>query len=208
MRSVAILSRKGGTGKTTLALHLAVAAEEAGLPTAVFDLDPQVSAALWADRRGKSFPAVMPAQGPRLSRFLAQAEQQEAKLVILDTPPEANEVTEMALAAADLALIPCRPSALDLAAINSSVRLARDSGKPFFVVINAAPAQGRETAEMRAALDAAGVTVAPIALYHRKAYSAGMQDGRTAPELDPHGKAAAEIAALLSWLRETIKIDK
>ena len=88
MHSVAILSRKGGTGKTTLALHLAVAAEDAGLSTAVFDLDPQVSAALWADRRGDTFPAVIPAQGPRLPHLLAQAEQQKAKLVIFDTPPK------------------------------------------------------------------------------------------------------------------------
>ena len=60
MKTLAILSRKGGAGKTTTALHLSVALEEMGLSVAVFDLDPQASASLWADRRGEG-PPVRPA---------------------------------------------------------------------------------------------------------------------------------------------------
>jgi len=200
LKTVAIISRKGGAGKTTLALHLAVAAEACGIVTAVFDLDAQASAALWADSRGDPMPAVKPAQGPRLPILLEQAQAHGANLIILDTPPEADTTAAIAVEKADTILIPCRPSALDLGAINTSIRLARASGKPFFVVINAAPAQGREVAETRATLTASHITVAPIVLHQRKAYAAWIQQGRTAQEIEPHSKAATEIQDLLLWL--------
>jgi chromosome partitioning protein len=81
------------------------------------DLDPQASAALWADHRGNAFPAVLPAQAPRLAGLPAQAQADSADLVLLDTPPEADGIGSAAAAAADLTLIPCRPSALDLDAV-------------------------------------------------------------------------------------------
>lgn len=204
MKTLAIVSRKGGAGKTTLALHLAVAAEAHGITTAVFDLDPQASAALWADHRGEGFPAVRPAQGPRLGVLLEQARAQDADLVILDTPPEADVIARDAAEHADVILIPCRPSALDLDAIGASVRIARNCGKPFFVVVNAAPVQGVETREMRTALAGAGVELAPVVLHQRKAYAARMQEGRTASEIEPQGKAAAEVRELLLWVCDKV----
>lgn len=204
MKILAIVSRKGGAGKTTISTHLAVAAETIGIATALFDLDPQASAALWADHRGESFPAVMPAQHPRLVALLKQAETQGAGLVILDTPPEADTIASAAAEHADAILIPCRPSALDLNAIGASVRIARAVGKVPFVVINAAPIQGTEVEEMRFALLSAGVEVAPIVLHQRKAYSARMQEGRTATEIEPKGKAADEIRALFLWICEKV----
>jgi chromosome partitioning protein len=135
---------------------------------------------------------------------LKQADGQGAGLVILDTPPEADSIAAAAAEHADAILIPCRPSALDLGAIGASVRIARAAGKPLFVVINAAPIQGTEVEEMRAALSAAGVEIAPIVLHQRKAFSARMQEGRTATETEPKGKAADEIRALLLWLCEKV----
>ncbi len=204
MKTLAVVSRKGGAGKTTISTHLAVAAEALGIVTALFDLDPQASAALWADQRGENFPAVMPAQHPRLAALLKQAETQGAGLVIFDTPPEADTIAAAAAEHADAILIPCRPSALDLGAIGASVRIARSAGKPAFVVINAAPIQGTEVEEMRAALSAAGVELAPVVLHQRKAFSARMQEGRTATETEPKGKAAEETRALLLWLCEKV----
>src|SRR5437763_1128467 len=82
-------------------------------------------------------------------------------------------------------------------AMAASIRIARSAGKPFFVVVNAAPVQGSEVTEMQTALEAAGVAIAPVVLHQRKAFSARMQEGRTAQEMEPNGKAAAEIHALL-----------
>jgi chromosome partitioning protein len=206
MKTVAILSRKGGAGKTTIAVHLAVAAEAYGIATAVFDLDPQASAALWSDHRGEPIPAVVPAQAPRLPALLAKAKVNEAKLVILDTAPNADTIAAEAANRADVVVIPCRPSGFDLDAIGATVRLAQVAGKPAYIVINAAPVQGVETAEATAALSAAGLAVCPVVLHHRKAYASRIHEGRTAQETEPNGKAAAEVNALLLWLNEKVSL--
>jgi chromosome partitioning protein len=204
MKTLAIVSRKGGAGKTTIAVHLAVAAEAHGLATALFDLDPQASAALWSDHRGEPVPAVVPAQAPRLPALLSQARSNEAALVIIDTAPHADGIASDAATHADAVLIPCRPSAFDLDAIGVSVRLARAAGKPAYVVINAAPTQGVETAEAIAAISAAGVDVCPVVIHHRKAFASRIHEGRTAGEIEPKGKAAAEIERLLLWICEQV----
>lgn len=206
MKTLAIVSRKGGAGKTTIALHLAVAAEALGIATAVFDLDPQASATLWADHRGQQFPAVVPAQAPRLAALLAQARAKDADLVILDTAPHADGIASEAASHADAILIPCRPSALDLDAIGASIRLARAVNKPAYVVINAAPVQGVETAETRTALAGAGVELVPVVLHQRKAYAARMHEGRTAQEIEPNGKAASEVRELTLWLCDKVNL--
>jgi chromosome partitioning protein len=206
VKTLAIISRKGGAGKTTIAVHLAVAADAHGLATAVFDLDPQASAALWSDHRGEPLPAVVPAQAPRLPSLLAQARGQDADLAILDTAPYADAIASEAADHADLILIPCRPSAFDLDAIGASVRLARAADKLAIVVINAAPVQGVETAEAIAAIQSAGVEVCPVVLHHRKPYASRIHEGRTATEIEPKGKAAAETRALLLWVCDKLSL--
>ena len=204
MKTLAIVSRKGGAGKTTLAVHLAVAAEVHGLTTAIFDLDPQASAALWADHRGQPVPAVVPAQAPRLVGLLAQARAQATDLVIIDTAPHADSIASEAATHADAILIPCRPSAFDLDAIGASVRLAKGVNKPAYVVVNAAPVQGVEADETMTALRAAGVELCPVVMHQRKAYASRAHEGLTACEIEPKGKAAGEVRELLLWLCEKV----
>src|SRR5208337_1826178 len=167
----------------------------------------------------EQFPAVIPAQAPSLAALLAQARANDADLVILDTAPHADGIASEAASHADAIMIPCRPSALDLDAIGASIRLARAVNKPAYVVINAAPVQGVETAETRTALAGAGVELAPMVLHQRKAYAARMHEGRTAQEIEPNGerererrtgtangngKAAGEIRELMLWLCDKV----
>jgi chromosome partitioning protein len=209
MKVVAVICRKGGVGKTTIATHLAVAAEKLGLVTVVFDLDPQASAASWGDHRGKgSAPAVVAAQATRLPLLLKEAEDQDADLIILDTPPHADTTATAAVAKADLVLIPSRPSGLDLEALPASIQLARISGKRFFVILNAAPVQGHEVTEAQEAFAAEGIEVAPVVMHQRKAYSSHWQIGQTAEESDPGGKAAGEIRELMLWLCDQLGMAK
>ena len=81
MNSVALLSHKGGTGKTTLALHLSVAATLANYVTVVIDLDPQVSATEWGDSRAAEMPAVVSAQSSRLEQVMQRAEDEGVEIV-------------------------------------------------------------------------------------------------------------------------------
>lgn len=218
MKTIAIISQKGGAGKTTVAIHLAVAAEQRGIRTALFDLDPQASAASWADKRNAPSPAVISAQAGRLPGLLKQAAEQEADLVLIDSAPNADAASLAAARAADLILIPCRPAAFDLNAIGTTLNLAAVAGKPAFVVLNAVPPYGRIGQEARQALVDAGVDVATPVLHQLVAYAHAVNDGRTAQEYDPRGKAATEIEALFAWatkqtnaqtrLRETAKTSK
>jgi chromosome partitioning protein len=200
MKTIAIISQKGGAGKTTVAVHLAVAAEQRGMNTAIFDLDPQASAASWSDKRVNASPAVVAAQAPRLASLLEQAEAQSADLVIIDSAPNADAASLAAARAADLILIPCRPAAFDLDAIGTTLNLAAVAGKRAYVLLNVVPSRGEVGEEARNALEAGGVAVAAPVLHQLVAFSHAVNDGRTAQELYPRSKAAAEIDALFTWV--------
>lgn len=200
MKIVAIISQKGGAGKTTLAVHLAVAAAVAGHSTAIIDLDPQATAASWGDRRMADSPEVISGQAARLPALVSAARQNGADFLVLDTAPNADQVVSLAARAADLVLIPCRAAAFDLEAIETTLMLAKAAMKPAFVVLNAVPPRSGIGKEAAAGLAGKGVEVAPQQITHRAAFAHGVIDGRTAQEFEPHGKAADEIAALYMWL--------
>lgn len=207
MKTIAIISQKGGAGKTTIAIHLAVAAERLGMKTALFDLDPQASASSWSDKRQSPSPAVVSAQAARLPGLLEQAAAQSANLVIIDSAPNADAASLAAARAADLILIPCRPAAFDLNAIGTTLNLAAVAGKPAYVVLNAVPPHGKVGEEARDALHAGGVEVAPPLLRHLVAFSHAVNDGRTAQELDAKSKAAKEIDALFAWVKKQVNVQ-
>lgn len=200
MKTIAVLSQKGGTGKTTLALHLAVAAEAAGHTAAVIDLDPQSSAGGWGESRSGEGPTVAIAHAPRLASILEAAAANGATLAILDTAPHSQGDALAAAKAADFILIPCRPGILDLRAIGATVQIAQLAGKPAAVVLNACPPQGRALAdEAEQAVKGYGIDVAPVRLVQRAAYAHSLAAGQTAQEYEPNGKAAEEISQLYEW---------
>lgn len=200
MKTVAIISQKGGAGKTTLTVHLATAAVAAGHTTAIIDLDPQGTATSWSDRRSAGAPEVVSGQAVRLPALMTAARDNGVDVLILDTAPNADQTASLAARAADVVLIPCRPSAFDLEAIETTLMLAKVAKKPAYVVLNAVPPRsgiGKEAAE---GLKGQGAQVAPHQLTHRAAFAHGVIDGRTAQEFEPEGKAAEEVAALYAWL--------
>jgi len=195
------LSQKGGSGKTTLTLHLAVASERAGRPAAVIDLDPQASAAGWKDSRAGETPVVVPVPPSRLQQALDAARAGGAELTLVDTAPHAAEAALAAAEAADLVLIPCRPGILDLRAIGTTARSIRLAGKPAYVVLNTIPPRAPNVvADARAAVAVHGLQVAPVTLQQRAAYAHSLTAGQTAQEYDPSGKASEEVDLLYGWL--------
>jgi chromosome partitioning protein len=200
MKIVAIISQKGGAGKTTIAVHLATAAAAAGHTTAIIDLDPQATAANWGDRRTGGAPEVISGQAARLPALISSARQNGADFLVLDTAPNADQVVSLAARAADLVLIPCRAAAFDLEAIKTTLMLAEAASKPAYVVLNAVPPRSGIGKEATTGLIEQGAKVAPHLLTHRAAFAHGVIDGRTAQEFEPQGKAAEEIEALYKWL--------
>jgi chromosome partitioning protein len=200
MKIVAIISQKGGAGKTTLAVHLAAAAAASGHSTAIIDLDPQATAASWGDRRTANAPEVISGQAARLPALVSAARENGADFLVLDTAPNADQVVSLAARAADLVLIPCRAAAFDLEAIETTLMLAKAAMKPAYVVLNAVPPRSGIGKEAADGLASKGVEVAPQQITHRAAFAHGVIDGRTAQEFEPHGKAAEEITSLYTWL--------
>lgn len=199
MKTIAIISQKGGAGKTTLALHLAVAAEQAGRAAAVIDLDPQASATGWGDHRGKDHPAVASSQAARLDQVLSAARKAGAELAIIDTAPHSENTALAAARSADLILIPCRPAILDLRAINSTIDLAKLAGKPAVVVLNSVPPRGSLGEDADHAIEVYGIDVCPVRIGQRAVFIHALTEGMTAQEYEPAGKGAREIRHLYKW---------
>jgi chromosome partitioning protein len=206
MYIVSMLSQKGGTGKTTLSLHLAVASEKAGKRAVVIDLDPQASSAEWKDSRERDTPVVVPIPATRLPQALQAAREGNADLVLIDTAPHSGDVALAAAEAADLVLIPCRAGILDLRAIGTTARAVKLAGKTAYVVLNAVPPRAESIlADARAAVSVHGLEVAPVALRQRAAYAHALTAGQTAQEYEPKGKADEDMAKLYRWLRRTLQ---
>jgi chromosome partitioning protein len=200
MKTIAIISRKGGAGKTTLAVHLAVAAIVDGLTTAIIDLDPQASATGWGDSRTLDAPTVVSAQAARLPKVLEAAASNGADIVFIDTAPHSETAALAAIRAADLILIPCRPAILDLRAISDSIDLVNLAKKTATVVLNAVPPRGSSASEAESAIATYGVAVAPIQVGQRAAFVHSLTAGQTAQEYEPSGRAAEEIQQLYKWI--------
>ena len=208
MRAIAVVSQKGGAGKTTLALHIAVAAERVCLSAAILDMDPQGTAERWSEWRKEEPPAVVAAKATTVGRRLEQAKAGDGDLVVIDTPPLAQTEAREAARHADLILIPCRPSAFDLDAIRITADLAKDIKKPAFEVVNAGPPHGtsvyKDVAEV---VERFGLQIAPARLAERAAFRHAVRDGRSVQEFEPNSKAAEEVTALWKWIALELRIS-
>ena len=200
MRILTLASQKGGTGKTTLAAHLAVEAERSKTgPVAVIDTDPQGSLAAWWNTREAAIPLFAAVNIAQLTDHLQRLRQQGIKLVIIDTPPQTLDTINNANAVADFVLIPARPSPHDLRAVAAVVEMVEEAKKPFCFVINGATPRSIIAKQAVSALAEHG-KVAPATIHQRVDFAASMVDGRTVSELAPESPSAREIALLWEYV--------
>ena len=209
MKTVAVLSRKGGAGKTTVALHLAVAAGRPRRRVVLADMDPQRSAADWWRSRSAETPELVVVDHGGLSAVVEAARRDKVDLLLVDTRPSDEHDALEAARAADLALIVVKPTILDLRAVAGTVDVVKRAGTPGLIVLNQAPpargdVEAPIVAEAKAALEGYGLPVCPVVLRQRAAYHAALIDGRAVNELEPKGKAAGEIAALLKHVERIL----
>jgi chromosome partitioning protein len=190
MKTIAIASRKGGAGKTTLAAHLSVLAESGGARVVLIDADPQGSLTFWYRLRSCATPQLVECKASELARILDRARRESVAVCIIDTPPHA-----------DLVLVPTRPGPFDLAAAGATLDMARSLGKAPLVVLNAAPprtgaSEPSIVADAREAVHNMGAVVMACVVSQRVALSHAIIDGLTVGEFEPAGRAAGEVAAL------------
>lgn len=208
MRILALVSQKGGVGKTTLAGHLAVAAERGGETVAMLDTDPQGSLAAWWNSRTAETPLFVRGNLAELRQQLTELEKMGIDLVVIDTPPAITAHIQLVVECADLIVIPARPSPHDLRAVGGTIELVEPTGKPMIFVVNGATQRAKITADAAIALSQHG-TVAPTTVHQRVDFANSMIDGRTVGELDANSNSAKEIAELWNYvnarLRKTVK---
>lgn len=200
MLVIAVISQKGGAGKTMLACALSVAGEHAGHPAVLVDLDPQGTATTWGTLREAETPVVTTTTQDRLDAVLTAARSAGAALAVIDTAPHIGDAALDAARAADLVLIPCRASAADLTAIGASVELTRQANVSTHAVINAAPVRSPLVAQAREAIAGYGIDTMPMVIHQRIDHVHAFTAGLTATEHAPRGKAARELNALFAWI--------
>jgi chromosome partitioning protein len=208
--TVTVAQQKGGSGKTSLAAHLAVAwsgpqkssGDEPGVPLKVIalDLDPQESLAKWFDLRSERGEAsemleVRRASGWRLTGELARAKR-EADVVILDLPPGADPANAAAIRVADLVIVPLQLSPMDLWATSPTIELALKTGVPPLLVLNRVPARARLNDEVIAAAKQSDWPMATTTLGNRVVFAASLMAGKGVTEEAPSSLAAAEMRLL------------
>jgi chromosome partitioning protein len=204
MKVVAVASQKGGTGKTTLAGHIAVEAERMGAgPVALIDTDPQGSLAEWWNAREAETPFFVATSIARLGGDLDRLRALGMRLLVIDTPPAIAGTIAEVVRIADLVIVPARPSPHDLRAAGATVELIERLGRPLIFVINGAAPRARITAEAAVALSQHG-TLAPSIIHNRTGFAASMIDGRTVMEVPDEPRGAEEIARLWEYLENRL----
>jgi chromosome partitioning protein len=198
MKVVVIAARKGGSGKTTLAGHLAVQAERTGQgPVALIDIDPQGSLSAWWNGRAAPTPVFAQTTSEGLAGDVARLRDLGIKILFIDTPPALSEAISQVVSLADLVVIPTRPSPHDLRSIGATAELVEQLGKPLVFVLNGATPRARINAEALDVLSQHGM-LAPVVLHQRIDFATSMIDGRTVMELPEVSRSCEEVEKL--WI--------
>jgi chromosome partitioning protein len=197
VKTIVVMSQKGGAGKTTLAINLAAAAIKSGFHAVLADTDPQQSAYNWyKDRQDGLEPDVISSFPDRLGENQDLARQADVDYFIVDTPPNASEYAIRVAKLADLIIIPTKPSCFDLVALERTVTVLETVKKPAFAVLNECPTYGSEADDAEEALLQYGLTTLPNRIHNRASIRRHTTPLQTIFEYEPEGKAAVEFSAL------------
>lgn len=205
MHVVSLLAQKGGSGKTTLAECLAVAACQAGKLAAILDMDPQGTAKSWKQRRGGEDPAVIPVTMANLQDELDRARNAGADLVFIDTPARLSDWAMEAAKVSDLVIVPSRATVKDLERVEASIKLATVYAiRPVFVVLTQVRPRGDRHVQAEEFVTAKRFPVCPASIGDRVSYQDSDILGLTPLETEPAGKGAEEIRRIYRFTSELL----
>ena len=205
MRTIALVTQKGGSGKSTIASSLAVAAHEAGERVFLIDMDPQASLSRWYKVRKDASIGCEAVTPGRLPAALAALEKAGVTLAIIDTPGTESPVAAAAMKAADLCVIPARPNVFDLWASESTRKMVRELRKEYVFLLNQCPPvqQSARVEEGAKALEAMGGVVTPF-ISARVDFQEAARHGYGVTELNPWGAASEEIQKLWGSIKRRL----
>jgi len=198
-RVITIAQQKGGAGKTTLAVNLALTAQEFGQRVALVDIDPQGSLTRWFALRQKS-SASAPIEVSTVTGWRAANEigrlSRLYDLIVVDSPPHAQTDAKVVIRAAHLVVVPVQPSPVDIWATKPTIDLAEAERKKAVLVLNRVPSRSPIAEEMAAAIAELGAWLAVAKLGNRSSFAASMASGQGVRETAPGTIGAREAAKL------------
>jgi chromosome partitioning protein len=195
MKKAAVVSAKGGVGKTTIALHLMILACLAGTRAAIYDADDGESSLEWGRTRERSFGSLSPIYAHPVD---------DVDLLIVDTPPNSYTELPRLLSGSDLVLIPTRPGGLDLKLTRRTIDMVRQLGLPMAVVLSLPAPRMPEIEEASKWLKAEGVPIAGL-IHHRVDIGRAGLQGKALHELDSTSKGCEEFVRVYEYMCNIIK---
>ncbi|WP_314955344.1 AAA family ATPase [Bradyrhizobium cosmicum] len=207
MYVLALVTQKGGSGKSTLSAGLAVAAMQRGERVALIEADAQGTILKWKERRENRYPCVEHVADPaEIEPLIARLRAEGVWLAIIDTAATTNSLALRAIASADLCLIPARPSPADIEAAIPTLIAIRRRNRRFAFILNQTPARGCRLSEAATSLNSLGVLALPF-IGQRNDHQDALGAGLGVTEFAPEGKAAEEIVALWDWISERLIVE-
>lgn len=205
MKVLSFVTQKGGSGKSTLCISLAVAAQESGHSVCILEMDRQATASEWLTARKSKYPEVAQLDATVLEPALVNLRAAGFNYVFIDTPGVDNPATTAAIRCSDLCIVPCRPTPADLRAFKPTLAAIQRLEKAFAFVLNQTPPRSyrvRDTAEGLSVLGLIADTNIVMRNDHQDAIGVGL--GVT--EFNPEGAAADEIRRLWQWIENRTKV--
>jgi chromosome partitioning protein len=204
MKAIAFVTQKGGSGKSTLCINLAVAAQQTGASICILEMDRQATVSDWAESRGETGPEVAQIEAAQIDEVMKKLKSASYDYVFIDTPGVDSAGALAALRAADLALIPCRPTPADLRAFKPTLAAIYRLDKSFAFILNQAPPRSYRVRDASDGLAALGM-LADIAIVSRNDHQDAIGLGQGVTEFNAAGQAADEIRRLWAWVEKRVK---
>ncbi len=207
MKAITFVTQKGGSGKSTLCISLAIAAEEAGSSVCILEMDRQATVSDWAEHRQRSSPEVAQIDATQLEDVLQRLQGSAYDYVFIDTPGVDSPGTLSAIRAADLCVIPCRPTPADLRAFKPTLAAIYRLEKKFAFVLNQTPPRSYRVRDATDGLAVLGV-LPDVNIVMRNDHQDAIGLGQGVTEFNPSGQAAQEVRKLWSWLEKRMQVSK
>jgi chromosome partitioning protein len=206
MKAITFVTQKGGSGKSTLCINLAVAAQEAGRSVCILEMDRQVTVSDWAEHRTSETPEVAQIDAPQLDEVMKNLRGSAYDYVFIDTPGVDSPGTLSAIRAADVCIIPCRPTPADLRAFKPTLAAIYRLEKRFAFVLNQTPPRSYRVRDAADGLAVLGV-LPDVNIVARNDHQDAIGMGQGVTEFNPSGQAAGEIRRLWTWVEKRAQAD-
>lgn len=200
---IALAQQKGGVGKSTLAIHMAVELTQRSIRVAIIDLDPQGTAMKWRLRRAAERPTVVSSEPARLSQTIAL--EADAEIILLDLPGRRSPGVNEGLRLSDFVIVPARPLDIDIEASFETIAACQRMKRRYAFAMTSVPPGGRRAKQFTDMIRAKGLPVIPATVTELLAYPDAIAEGLGVSEWEPGGKAAAEISIFTTAVMKELR---